>query len=104
MESPAAKGMAKAIEYMDKWGWHKGSYGDKDKGFCILGALYHNLKAEHHGDAEWALLRAIKERGCFNDIPVFNDDLSTTRVDIDAVMQRAREILIQDELNAPLAS
>ncbi len=106
--SEAAKGMSKAIEYMNEHGWCQGGSAQGPKvQACIMAALDmvgRPVKGNRNTPEEAALGVAIRSEfpahykceGHVGIVTSFNDHPDTTRADVDKVMQRALVLLIQE--------
>jgi len=99
--SRAAKGMAKAIEYMNEHGWCKSQLRDLHGRVCLLGAI-----EGLNYDSRQTLIRVVAElfphrisrRGA-QSYTEFNDHPDTTRTDVNNVMKHALVLLIQEGQN-----
>jgi hypothetical protein len=76
-----------AYELVKKYGWRQGSFGGKDAGFCVVGAI--NL-AYHGFDKKWckAIGKVQKLIGGIA-IPLWNDEPGRTRRQVLTLLRKA---------------
>ena len=102
--SEAAKGMTKAIEYMNEHGWCKHALKNEAGEVCIYGAFDYSDSTVFSTELSAPVSLAIKElrpnlpySRCGLGIVEFNNHHNTTYEDVKKVMQRALVILIQKD-------
>lgn len=83
----AIANLNKMLKLFDKHGWIQGNYGDKDMGFCLLGA-----NQEANGAGEMLARNAMsdklnKTKSGYMSIPGFNDHRGRTYGEITAFVK-----------------
>jgi hypothetical protein len=98
---------AEAAGVLDRYGWHKGGFGDEETGFCLFGAVARANVKMHAGCEQnsrasaliegygslCARMNELAREAGFANMAVFNDDPLTSEEDVRLLLKRAGEEL-----------